>query len=95
MQPGSTDSLEGTFWQIDAPERQVRGQLTIAPAPVLETLGPIFEERAFRIETSPQGGTTIIDGGNSDDLVADWSPRDIHGVLDNGREVSVIGAQAE
>ncbi|ULP40049.1 hypothetical protein MJO55_28315 (plasmid) [Mycolicibacterium rufum] len=85
--------MEGTFWQIDAPERQVRGQLTIAPAPVLETLGPIFEERAFRIETSPQGGTTIIDGGNSDDLVADWSPRDIHGVLDNGREVSVIGAQ--
>lgn len=59
----------------------------------LETLGPIFEERAFSIETAPPGGTTIIDGGNSDDFVADWFPRDIHGVLDNGREVSVIGAR--
>jgi hypothetical protein len=37
--------------------------------------------------------TTISYGGDSDDHVADWSPRDIHGVLDDGREVSLIGAQ--
>lgn len=93
MEPGSADPLEGTFWQIDTPERQVRGLFTMAPSPLLETLGPLFDERAHRVETSPHGGTTIIDGGNSDDLVADWSPRDIHGVLDNGSDVSVIGAQ--
>lgn len=94
MQPGTASPpLEGTFWQIDTPERQVRCQLTIAPAPVLETLGPIFEERAYRVEVSGHGGTTVTHSGNSDDQVADWSPRDIHGVLDNGRRVSLIGAQ--
>lgn len=94
MQPGNAPPpLGGTFWQIDTPQRQVPGQLTIAPAPVLETIGPIFDERAHRIAVSPHGGTTVTDSGNSDDQVADWSPRDIHGVLDNGRRVSLIGAQ--
>lgn len=93
MQSATTGPIDGTFWQIDTPERQVRGQLTLAPTPVMETLGPIFQERAYRVEVSPHGGTTVIHSGDSDDHVADWSPRDIHGVLDNGQRVSLVGAQ--
>ena len=87
------DSLAGTFWQADTPDRRVSGQLTIGSTPALETLGRIFDERAYRVEVSPRGGTTITESGDPDDLVADWEPRNIHGELDDGTPVSVVGAQ--
>lgn len=93
VQPLTTaPPLGGTFWQVETPRRRVPGRLTIFPTPALETLGPLFEERAYRVEVSGHSATVSI-GGDSDDHVADWSPRDIHGVLDDGREVSLVGAQ--
>lgn len=87
--------LEGVFWQLETPERRVRGQLELSDggAPVLETFGRIFDERAYRITHSQHGGTTIVHSGNSDDLVADFQPRNIHGGLRDGRRVSLVEAQ--
>jgi hypothetical protein len=88
--------LEGVFWQIETPERRVRGQLELSDgaAPVLETVGwpPLFDERAYRI-TFSEHGMTIAHSGNPDDLVADFQPRDINGELDDGRQVSLVEAQ--
>jgi hypothetical protein len=73
----------------------VRGQLELSDgvAPVLETVGAIFDERAYRITVSEHGGTTIAHSGNPDDLVADFQPRNIHGEVDDGRQVSLVEAQ--
>lgn len=83
------------FWQIETPERQVPGQLELSDGarPVLETVGRIFDERAYRITVSEHGGVTIAHSGDPDDLVADFQPRNIHGELRDGRRVSLVEAQ--
>lgn len=86
---------EGVFWQIETPERQVPGQLELSEGavPVLETVGRIFDERAYRITVSEHRGVTIAHSGNPDDLVADFQPRNINGELRDGRRVSLVEAQ--
>lgn len=42
---------------------------------------------------SEHGGTTISYTGDPEDSVADFEPRDIHGVLEDGTAVSIVGAQ--
>jgi ApeA N-terminal domain 1 len=83
------------FWQIETPERRVPGQLELSDGatPVLETVGRIFDERAYRDAVSQHGGVTISNSGNPDDLVADFQPRNINGELNDGRQVSLIEAQ--
>jgi hypothetical protein len=87
--------LEGVFWQIETPERQIPGHLEVRDGaiPVLETVGRIFDERAYRITVSEHGGVTIAHSGNPDDLVADFQPRNINGELHDGRRVSLVEAQ--
>jgi hypothetical protein len=87
--------LEGVFWQIETPERRVPGLLELSDeeAPRLETVGGVFDERAYRIIVSEHGGVTIPFSGNPDDLVADFQPRDINGELNDGRQVSLVEAQ--
>jgi hypothetical protein len=95
MAPETPIRFEGVFWQIETPERQVRGVLELRDGedPVLETVGAIFDERAYRITISEHGGVTIAHSGNPDDLVADFQPRNIHGQLSDGRRVSLVEAQ--
>ena len=90
---GDSQLLDGTFWQRDTPDRRCTGQLTITGQPVLEVLELLFDERSYRIHLSPHGGKTISYSGDADDLVADFQPRTIHGELENGTRVSIIGAQ--
>jgi hypothetical protein len=89
--------LGGVFWQIETPERRVAGQIQLSDGatPLLETVGwpALFDEVAYRITVSEHGGTTIAYSGNPDDLVADFQPRNIHGELDDGRQVSLVEAQ--
>lgn len=87
------ESLAGEFWQTDTPERRVSGELRLVGGPVLETLGRLFDERAYVVDVSPRGGVTISHSADPEDVVADWEPRNIHGVLADGTPVSVVGAQ--
>jgi hypothetical protein len=91
--PAATHRLEGTFWLAETPERRCVGHLTLAPAPMLDIYGRLFDERAHRVDRSPTGGVTITSSGNPDDLVADFAPRTIYGELVDGRQISIIGAQ--
>jgi hypothetical protein len=95
MAPETPARFDGVFWQIETPERQVRGVLELRDGadPVLETVGGIFDERAYRITVSEHGGVTIAHSGNPDDLVADFLPRNINGQLSDGRRVSLVEAQ--
>lgn len=87
------DSLNGVFWQTDTPGRRVPGILTITGRPLLETLGRIFDERAYVVDVSSRGGVTVSHSGDPEDLVADWEPRNIHGQLSDGTPVAIVGAQ--
>ncbi|MBO0881241.1 MAG: hypothetical protein J2P17_13010 [Mycobacterium sp.] len=80
---------------METPERRAPGQLELSDGatPVLETVGRIFDERAYRVTVSEHGGVTIAHSGNPDDLVADFQPRNIHGELNDGRQVSLVEAQ--
>ena len=93
--PQSPPSLEGEFWQVDTPQRRVPGWLTVNDhdRPALETLGRIFDERAYKVTVSPSGGVTISYSGDPEDMVSDFQPRDIHGELADGTQVSVLEAQ--
>jgi hypothetical protein len=92
--PETTEPLNGTFWQVDTPQRRVRGELTLGERPALETVDAIFDERTIVVERSSSGVVTRLGVlGNADARVADWEPRNIHGELDDGTLVSVVGAQ--
>jgi hypothetical protein len=45
--PENPEPLNGMFWQVDTPDRRVRGELTLGERPALETLEPIFDERSI------------------------------------------------
>jgi ApeA N-terminal domain 1 len=69
-------------------------KLTLGGRPTFETVGQIFVERAVEVDLHPSGAVRrMAVSGNSDALVADWEPRNIHGELDDGTEVSIVGAQ--
>lgn len=86
--------LQGTFWQAETPDRRVPGHLTLDGRPVLETVGQIFVERAVDVDLHPSGAVKrIAVSGDSDALVYDWQPRNIHGQLEDGTLVSMVGAQ--
>ena len=91
--PEENGLLAGTFWQVDTPDRRVPGHLKVTGQPVLDVLGRLFDERANRVQVSPTGGVTITYSGDPDDLVADFEPRTIHGELEDGTRVSIVGAQ--
>ena len=93
--PEDSEPLAGTFWQVDTPERRVPGELALDDGRLaLEVVGQLFVERANEVEFHPSGAIRrLAVGGNSDDHVADWRPRNIHGVLNDGTQVSMIGAQ--
>ncbi|RIS51807.1 HEPN domain-containing protein [Mycobacteroides abscessus] len=85
--------VKGTFWQADTPQRRVPGELMLTESPILEIQGRIFDERANLVTVSEHGGTTISYTGDPEDMVADFEPRDILGVLQDGSAVSIVGAQ--
>lgn len=94
-EPDKHQSLAGTFWQVETPDCRVAGALTLdVNRPALETVGRLFVERSISVEFRADGAIRRIGvGGSSDDRVADWEPRNIHGALDNGTLVSIVGAQ--
>lgn len=94
-EPDNQQCLAGTFWQVDTPERRVPGELTLEAGRLgLEVTGQLFVERANKVEFHPSGAIrSIAVGGNADNRVADWQERTIHGVLNDGTPVSVVGAQ--
>ena len=86
-------TFEGEFWQVETPDRRVAGTLTIADedrALSLSTTQSIFTEQRYKVM---DGGRVIAFSGDPEDLVADFKPRTIHGVLADGTDVSVIDAQ--
>lgn len=95
--PDSEQTRTGTFWQVETPDRRVAGELTLnAGSPALETVGRLFVERSIGVEFGADGSVRSLKvGGNSDDRIADWEPRNIHGVLDDGTLVSMVGAQGQ
>jgi hypothetical protein len=96
-EPDSQQSRTGTFWQVETPDSRVAGELTLdAGHPALETVGRLFVERSIGVEFGANGSIGSLKvGGNSDDRIADWEPRNIHGVLDDGTLVSMVGAQGQ
>lgn len=96
-EPDNQQSLAGNFWQIETPDRRVRGELTLgAGRPSLETVGQLFVERSIGVEFGANGAVrSLAVGGRPEDRVADWEPRNIHGVLDDGTLVSMVGAQGQ
>jgi hypothetical protein len=89
-------SLVGNFWQVETPDRVVRGTLTLDPGrgPTLEIVGRLFDELSYPVEFHPSGQIKRLAArADPDDRVKDWEPRNIHGVLDDGTPVSIVGAQ--
>lgn len=93
--PEVSQQLAGTFWQVETPEITAPGNLTLdAGRPGLEIVGQLFVERARYVEIGDDGLVRALGvAGRPHDRVADWAPRNIHGVLDDGTLVSVVGAQ--
>lgn len=92
--PETRQFLQGTFWQAETPDRQVPGHLTLDGPPALETAGQLFVERAVDVDLHPSGAVRrMAVSGDADALVYDWEPRNIHGQLEDGTLVSMVGAQ--
>lgn len=92
--PETRQVLQGTFWQAETPDRRVPGRLTLDGGPALETIGQVFVERAVDVALDPSGAVRrMAVSGDSDALVDDWEPRNIHGQLEDGTLVSMVGAQ--
>ncbi len=93
--PEVSQQLTGKFWQVETPETTVPGHLTLdAGRPALEIVGQLFVERANRVEIGGDGLVRSLHvSSRPHDRVADWEPRNIHGMLDDGTPVSMVGAQ--
>lgn len=93
--PEAPKQLKGTFWQVDTPDTTVPGQLSLGTdGPSLVVAGQLFVERSNIVEFHDNGTVKRLSvGGRPHDRVADWEPRNIHGVLDDGTRVSMVGAQ--
>lgn len=89
------EPMDGTFWQIDTPERHTPGNLVVGgdDAPALETEAAIFIERQFKVLSRTTTGSVIAHSGDPEDLVADFEERTIHGDLADGRPVTLVQAQ--
>lgn len=87
--------MDGTFWQIDTPERWAAGKLRAGgdERPTLVTDRAIFTERQFSVSRTPTGGATIALSGDPEDHVADFQERTIHGELADGTLVTLVHAK--
>ncbi|MEC3915977.1 HEPN domain-containing protein [Nocardia sp. CDC160] len=89
-----SDTLDGWFWCSGSPARRGAGSLTCARGarPVLILDRPVVDEPGVRFEVSATG-MMITTSGQVEDRVAAWEPIDFHGELENGKAVTVLGAQ--
>ena len=88
------ENVGGVFWQVGTPDRRAEGRLELAGTdlPRLDVDRPIFDERSYSHNVT-RTGETIAFSGDPHDLVADFQPRTIHGVLSDDSKVSAIDAQ--
>lgn len=87
--------MDGTFWQIETPERRTAGKLVACgdERPTLVTDKAIFTERQFSVTRTPTGQTLIAHSADPEDHVADFQERTIHGELADGTRVTLVHAQ--
>ncbi|WP_041813244.1 HEPN domain-containing protein [Rhodococcus jostii] len=85
--------LEGDFWAAEAPARRRRGELTVRAQTdaLLDTID-LVDMRAVTMTMFPNGETHWTQSGDPEDVVADFSPITVHGVLDAGRDVTLVDA---
>ncbi|MEU2007204.1 HEPN domain-containing protein [Rhodococcus sp. NPDC019627] len=91
---GSDPTLKGHFWATTESERRRDGELTVGVKADarLETFD-LVDMRAFSpAKILPNGETHLLQSGRPEDVVADFSPITVHGVLDSGREVTLVDA---
>ena len=51
-----SEPAEGTFWQVETPQRRSPGRLDVTgDRPTLETVRPIFSERKFEVTRTTHG----------------------------------------
>jgi len=89
------EQLDGTFWQIDTPQRRTAGKLLAGgdERPSLVTDKAIFTERQFSVSRTPNGHAMIAHSSDPEDHVADFQERTIHGELADGTPVTLVHAQ--
>jgi hypothetical protein len=94
VEDAETEYVDGVFWQIDTPDRRVRGQLKLAATDLPELIvdGLLFDERSYSHSVTPTG-MTIAKSADPHDRVADFQPWTIHGELSDGSPVSALDAR--
>ena len=74
VEDAETEYVDGVFWQINTPDRRVRGQLKFASADLPELIvdGLLFDESSYSHSVTPTG-MTIAKSADPHDRVADFS----------------------
>lgn len=87
-------ALEGKFWSASEPERRCPGELIVREGTdaKLKTTGSLVDMRAFSMTILENGLVEWTQSEDPADVVADFSPITIHGVLDTGREITLVDA---
>ncbi|WP_301851070.1 HEPN domain-containing protein [Rhodococcus pyridinivorans] len=94
----SGEVMLGWFWRVGMPLPERRGELRVSAGKEAELRveRPISPSRSLRVEQRGSNGMyAVTTSGDPDDVVADFQPVTVHGVLDDGTEVTVVDAQAD
>ena len=94
----SDEVMPGWFWRVGRPLPERRGELRVRPGAEAELRveKPISPSRSLRVEQRGSNGMyAVTTSGDPDDVVADFQPVTVQGVLDDGTEVTVVEAQAD
>lgn len=93
----SDEVMLGWFWRVGTPLPERRGELRVRAGAEAELRveRPISPIRMIRVEPGESPGMQVVRySADPDDAVADFQPVTVHGVLDDGTEVTVMDAQA-
>ncbi|KOS56685.1 HEPN domain-containing protein [Rhodococcus rhodochrous] len=95
--PVGDEVMPGWFWRVGTPLPERRGDLRVSPGKQAELRveRAISPSRMIRVEPGESPGRQVVRySADLDDAVADFQPVTVHGVLDDGTEVTVMDAQA-
>lgn len=86
----------GWFWRPGNEPRRVRGDFVAETEKEAEVIldGPVAEDPSVTTTTAPGTGELVVtELGNPKEVVAAFAPTVLHGELDSGKQVTLLGAR--